>query len=307
MFRGDKMLHLDTISTEQVNPNSRNIDAKSTLEILKIINSEDHNIPGAIREELENIKILVDAVVDSFKKKGRLFYVGAGTSGRLGMLDAAECPPTFGTDREMVQGIIAGGNEALTQTVEWIEDSKSDGEKALLDKGITSKDILIAISASGHAPFVMGAMERAKKSGALVGLIICTTTTKDFPNTDIIVAVDAGPEILTGSTRMKAGTAQKMILNMITTTAMIKLGKVYNNLMVDLMPVNNKLVHRSKKIISIATGCSSVTAEKVFADSGNKPKVAITMILLNISKEKAEVLLNQNEGRISLAVQRYKG
>ncbi len=301
------MLHLDTISTEQVNPNSHNIDAKSTLEILEIINSEDHNIPGAIRKELENIKILVDLVVKAFKNNGRLFYVGAGTSGRLGMLDAAECPPTFGTDRKMVQGIIAGGNEALIKTVEWIEDSKSDGDKALLEKGITSKDILIAITASGHAPFVMGAMERAKKAGSVVGLIICNTTNKDFPNTDIKVAVDVGPEILTGSTRMKAGTAQKMILNMITTTAMIKLGKVYNNLMVDLMPVNNKLIHRSKKIITMATGCSSITAEKIFAASGNNPRIAIIMILLDTTKETAEILLNRNEGRISLAVQNYKG
>jgi N-acetylmuramic acid 6-phosphate etherase len=301
------MVHLDTLSTEQSNPNSYNIDAKNTIEILQIINNEDHIIPGAIKKELGNISVLVDAVVESFKGNGRLFYVGAGTSGRLGMLDAAECPPTFGTDKEMVQGIIAGDNKALTQTVEWIEDSETAGEKAIEDKCINSKDIVIAISASGHAPFVMGAMKKAKEKGAKVGLIICNTTDKYFPNTDIIVPVDVGPEILTGSTRMKSGTAQKMVLNMITTASMIKMGKVYNNLMVDLMPVNKKLIHRSKTIIRMATDCNKLTADRAFTQSGNKPKTAILMILLNIGKDEAEFLLNQNEESISLAVQKFKG
>jgi len=301
------MIHLDKLSTEQANPNSSNIDVKSTIEILQIINNEDHNIPDVIREELWNITKLVDLVVESFKRKGRLFYVGAGTSGRLGMLDAAECPPTFGTEKTMVQGIIAGGSKALTQTVEWIEDSEKDGEKAIENKCINSKDIVIAISASGYAPFVMGAMKKAKQKGAKVGLIICNTANKNYPNADIIVAVDVGPEILTGSTRMKSGTAQKMILNMITTAAMIKLGKVYNNLMVDLMPVNKKLIHRSKKIISMATGCNNIVADRFFSASGGKPKTAILMILLDLDKKTADILLKENGENISLAVQKYKG
>ena len=301
------MIQLETLSTEQPNPNSYNIDAKSTLEILKIINTEDHNIPGAINKELENIANVVDAVVESFRNDGRLFYVGAGTSGRLGILDAAECPPTFGTDQDMVQGIIAGGHKALTKTVEWIEDSQIDGEREIEKKEINSKDIVIGISASGHAPFVMGAMKKAKEKGAKVVLIICNTIDKDYPDANLIIAVDVGPEIITGSTRMKSGTAQKMVLNMITTASMIKLGKVYNNLMVELMPVNNKLIHRSKAIIRIATGCNSKRANQAFVESGENPKTAILMILLEIEKERANFLLNRNRGSISLAVQTYKG
>ncbi len=300
------MVHLDTLSTEQRNPNSYDIDSKSTLEIVRIINKEDHTIPGAIREELKNIAEIVDAVVASFRGNGRLFYVGAGTSGRLGMLDAAECPSTFGIDETMVQGIIAGGKEALTKTVGWVEDSNSDGESAIEEYGITARDIVIAISASGHAPFVMGAMKRAKEKGAKVGLIICNTVNKSYPDADMIVSVNVGPEILAGSTRMKSGTAQKMVLNMITTASMIKLGKVYNNLMVDLMPLNNKLVHRSKTIIRLATGCSSLRADRAFEESGRKPKTAILMVLLDMERGEAEQLLDRNEGRISLAVQMYK-
>lgn len=301
------MTHLETLITEQTNPNSQNIDAKTTLEILQIINTEDHIIPGVIKNELKNITIVVDAVVESFKKDGRLFYVGAGTSGRLGILDAAECPPTFGTDPQMIQGIIAGGREALTKTVEWAEDSQTDGEKIIEENGINSRDIVIAISASGYAPFVLGAMKKAKEKGAKVALIICNICEKKYPNADFIIAVDPGPEIIAGSTRMKAGTTQKMILNMITTASLIKLGKVYNNLMVDLMPVNKKLIHRSKSIIQLATGCSKRTANDVFIDSGMKPKTAILMILLDLKKSKAELILRRNNGSISLAIQNYRG
>ncbi len=302
----EKLADLETLVTEQQNPNSRNIDTKSTAEILQIINSEDQYIPRAVKKELDNISRVVDRVVEVFKRNGRLFYVGAGTSGRLGMLDASECPSTFGTDPEMVQGIIAGGNEALIKTVEWVEDKEEYGEKVIVEKGITNKDIVIGISASGYAPFVMGAMRKAKETGSDVAFISCNISGKPVPYADMVIALDVGPEIIAGSTRMKSGTAQKMVLNMITTASMIKLGKVYNNLMVDLKPVNSKLVQRSVNIIKLATGCSRETAEEVFKESGKRPKTAILMILLNVNRSKAETLLENSSGVISLAVGNYR-
>ena len=284
----EKLADLETLVTEQQNPNSRNIDTKSTAEILQIINSEDQYIPRAVKKELDNISRVVDRVVEVFKRNGRLFYVGAGT------------------DPEMVQGIIAGGNEALIKTVEWIEDKEEYGEKVIVEKGITNKDIVIGISASGYAPFVMGAMRKAKETGSDVVFISCNISGKPVPYADMVIALDVGPEIIAGSTRMKSGTAQKMVLNMITTASMIKLGKVYNNLMVDLKPVNSKLVQRSVNIIKFATGCSRETAEEVFEESGKRPKTAILMILLNVNRSKAETLLENSSGVISLAVGNYR-
>ena len=295
--------YLDDLTTEQPNPNSLGIDKKSTLEILKIINKEDKKVPLAIEKQMESIERVVDMVAEAFKKGGRLIYVGAGTSGRLGILDAAECPPTFGTPPEMVQGVIAGGKEALLRAVEWAEDKESEGEKALDLRGINEKDVVIGITASGHAPFVIGAMERARQVGAGVVALSCNKNSRIFSHADYRIYIDVEPEIVAGSTRMKSGTAQKLVLNMITTTAMIKLGKVYNNLMVDLVPVNKKLIRRSKRLIMLATGCDEATAGKAFEKSGNRPKTAIVMVLLGISKKKAEKLLQKNEGRIGLAVE----
>lgn len=297
---------LEGLTTEQRNPNSIGIDKKDTVSILKIINKEDKLVPLAVEREIKSIGRVVDIVVNAFKRGGRLFYVGAGTSGRLGVLDAAECPPTFGTDPEMVQAIIAGGREALVKAVEWAEDKEIEGKKEIDKRSFNSKDVLIGITASGQAPFVIGAMKGAREIGADVVALSCNEKSKTFNHADYIIHINVGPEIITGSTRMKSGTAQKLVLNMITTASMIKMGKVYNNLMVDLVPVNNKLVQRSKRIIMLATGCDETEAKKAFKESGSKPKTAIVMVLLGVNKETAEALLNKNEGRIGLAVDAYE-
>ena len=302
----DVAKHLDELTTEQPNPNSFGIDAKSTEEILAIINREDSKVPGAVHRAIPAIAEVIDVVVQRFKQGGRLFYVGAGTSGRLGVLDAAECPPTFGTPPEMVQGIIAGGADALVRAIEGAEDSEADGGDAVNGRRLNGRDVLIGITASGHAPFVIGAMKRARELGAPVAALSCNSNSRTFQHADYRIFIDVGPEIVAGSTRMKSGTAQKLVLNMITTTAMIKLGKVFNNLMVDLMPVNKKLVVRSKRLIQIATGCDPETAAQAFEDSGSRPKVAIVMVLLGIGLDQAQRLLQANEGRIGQALSAHR-
>ena len=248
--------HLAALTTERPNPRSRGIDTLSTIRILRVINREDRRVPRAVSRALPEVARLVDRVVQSFRRGGRLFYVGAGTSGRLGVLDASECPPTYGTPPEMVQGIIAGGREALVRSIEGAEDHEEDGAAVVKEEGIENRDVLVGITASGQAPYVIGAMRRAREIGATVAALSCNRNSRTFHHADICIHVAVGPEIVAGSTRMKAGTAQKLVLNMITTAAMIRLGKVYNNLMVDLTPVNNKLVIRSRRIIRLATGCS---------------------------------------------------
>ena len=237
------------MTTEQRNPNSFEIDTKSTLEILTIINKEDMTVPGAVTPAIPALSELVDEIVKAFKAKGRLFYIGAGTSGRLGVLDASECPPTFGVPSTMVQGIIAGGKQALTTAVEWVEDDEEAGVEALKQVEFSARDVLVGITASGQAPFVKSAMRYALSLGAVVGALACNRNSPIFENSTHRIFLDVGPEILTGSTRMKAGTAQKLVLNMITTTAMIKLGKVYNNYMVDLTPTNSKLQRRALRLV----------------------------------------------------------
>ncbi len=302
----DVARYLDELTTEQPNPNSLGIDTKSTKDILEIINREDSKVPEAIRRQIPAIAEVIDVVVEHFKQGGRLLYVGAGTSGRLGVLDAAECPPTYGTRPEMVQGINAGGREALVRSIEGAEDSETDGADAVDHRKTNARDVLIGITASGHAPFVIGAMKRARELGAAVVALSCNSNSKTFQYADYRLFIDVGPEIVAGSTRMKSGTAQKLVLNMITTTAMIKLGKVFNNLMVDLMPVNKKLVVRSKRLIQIATGCDPEIAARAFEDSGSRPKVAIVMVLLGIGRDQAQQLLQANEGRIGKALAAYK-
>ena len=294
---------LGRLVTEQQNPASLGIDTKGTAEILRIINREDARVPEAVGRAIEDIAALVDAVVERFQAGGRLFYVGAGTSGRLGVLDAAEGPPTFGTDPEMVQGIIAGGTEALTRSVEGAEDRASDGEAAVEARALGARDALIGITASGQAPFVLGAMKRARALGALVGAIGCNRDSRIFAHADHRVLLEVGPEIVTGSTRMKSGTAQKLVLNMVSTASMIRLGKVYNNLMVDLRPVNAKLVERSRRIVRMATDCDQEAAERAFEASGRRPKIAIVMVLLAVGREEAEHLLERGEGRIGPALE----
>jgi N-acetylmuramic acid 6-phosphate etherase len=304
-MESDVAKYLDELTTEQPNPRSLGIDTKSTTEILEIINREDATVPEVIRRQIPAVAEVVEVVVERFRRGGRLFYVGAGTSGRLGVLDAAECPPTFGTPPELVQGIIAGGADALVRAIEGAEDSGEDGAKAVEERGVGARDVLIGITASGHAPYVLRAMKRAGELGAAVVALSCNRNSKTFACADYRLFIDVGPEIVAGSTRMKSGTAQKLVLNMITTTAMIKLGKVFNNLMVDLMPVNEKLVVRSKRLIQMATGCDAETADRVFEDSGRRPKVAIVMVLLGVSGEQARQVLQANEGRIGQALESH--
>ncbi len=298
--------YLDELTTEQPNPRSAGIDKKTTLEILKVINAEDKTVPFAIEKQLTVIARVVEALVTCFQNGGRLFYVGAGTSGRLGVLDAAECPPTFGVPREMVQGIIAGGLEALVRSVEWAEDKETDGAEEVDRRAVGPADFLIGITASGQAPFVIGAMKRAQELGVKVGALSCNKRSRTFQHADYAICIDVGPEIVSGSTRMKSGTAQKLVLNMITTTAMIRLGKIYNNLMVDLVPVNSKLVRRSKRLIRMAAGCGEARAERAFEESGRRVKTAIVMVLLSVDRAAAEKLLERSEGRIATAVDNYR-
>ncbi len=297
---------LDLFTTEQRNEKSAHIDEMSVREIVEVINNEDKTVPYAVEKQLDTITALIEDVVASFKQGGRLFYIGAGTSGRLGVLDASECPPTFGVSPTMVQGLIAGGREALVKSIENAEDEVESGEQALESVNFTSKDVLVGITASGQAPYVLGAMIKARNMGSVVGAISCNKGSKTFEHATHSIYLDVGPEVVTGSTRMKAGTAQKLVLNMITTTSMIRLGKVFHNLMVDLTPVNKKLVERSKRLIRQATGCSREVAEKAFNESGRKPKIAIIMVLLDISREDAELLEKNNKRPISEILKQYK-
>jgi len=294
---------LESYTTEQRNARSMDIDTRSTLEILTIINDEDHAVPAAVRRAIPAIAALVDDVVAALRAGGRLVYIGAGTSGRLGVLDASECPPTYSTPPEMVQGLIAGGRDALTRSIEGAEDHPEQGVEDLRALGFSRKDVLVGITASGQAPYVLGAMRWARQAGAVVAALSCNANSRTFELAVHRIHLDVGPEVVTGSTRMKAGTAQKLALNMITTASMIRLGKVFHNLMVDVRPVNRKLVARSKRIIRQATGCTPEQAQEAFEGSGRKPKTAILMLLLGVDRARAEELERRAEGRISMALE----
>jgi len=289
-------------TTEQRNDASSDIDAKSSVEIVAIINKEDKKVPAAIEKILPEIAALVDDIVLAFKNGGRLIYIGAGTSGRLGILDASECPPTYGVDPRMVQGLIAGGREALTRSIEAAEDRAEEGVSELKNLGFGKNDVLVGITASGQAPYVLGALEYAVNLGAVTGAISCNADSKTFNFAKHRLYVNVGPEVVTGSTRMKSGTAQKLILNMLTTASMIRIGKVYKNLMVDLRPVNHKLILRSIRLIREVTGCSEEAARRALEDSNKRPKTAIVMVLLGTDREKAEKLLEKADGHISLII-----
>ena len=292
--------------TEQRNPASYQIDTKTTAEILTIINNEDKKVPEAVSQAIPQLTQLVDCAVAVFKKGGRLFYLGAGTSGRLGVLDASECPPTYGVSPDMVQGFIAGGDAALRRSIEGAEDDENHGVDQLRSAGFSAADMLVGITASGSAPYVLGALRYARSLGSPTGAISCNKDSRTFELANYPIYLPVGPEIVTGSTRMKSGTAQKLALNMITTTAMIRLGKVYNNFMIDLMPVNAKLVERSKRLINEITGCGEERAARIFEDSGRKIRTAVIMASLQISKEEAEALLKQGNGNINHALDTYK-
>ena len=289
--------------TEQRNPRSNNIDTLSTLKILKLINREDRKPALAVQKELKKIAEAVEIVVKAFENSGRLFYLGAGTSGRLGVLDAAECPPTFGTDPKQIRSIIAGGYRTLIRSREGVEDNSKAGALDLKKVKLSKVDVVIGIAASKRTPYVLGALQYAKKIDSKTIFIYCNPNFKTNFRADVEICPEVGPEVITGSTRMKAGTAQKMVLNMISTAAMIKLGKVYQNLMVDLQATSQKLVERSKRTIMLVTGVNYRTAEKYLKLSGGSVKIALVMILGKCSKTEALARLKQAGGFVRQALE----
>ncbi|MDC9590367.1 N-acetylmuramic acid 6-phosphate etherase [Xenorhabdus sp. XENO-10] len=295
-------IDLNNMITESRNPSSTHIDTLSTLDMLRVINDEDKKVAIAVEKNLPQIADLVDKVAETFRQGGRLIYIGAGTSGRLGILDASECPPTYGTKPEQVIGLIAGGHQAILQAVENAEDNRQLGINDLKVLHFSQRDILIGIAASGRTPYVLGAMEYAKSVGATIACICCNPDSPMTQLADIAITPIVGPEVVTGSSRMKAGTAQKLILNMITTGAMIRTGKVYGNLMVDVEATNAKLIERQKNIVMTATECSKEIAEQALSACSGHSKTAIVMILSGVSAEEAKALLAKHQGFIRPAM-----
>ncbi|WP_284644947.1 N-acetylmuramic acid 6-phosphate etherase [Paenibacillus silviterrae] len=298
---------IQSLITEQPNERTKQIDQLPTEQILTLINDEDRLIADAIRGLIPQLTQAVDRIVESFRKGGRLFYIGAGTSGRIGILDASECPPTYGTPPSMVQGIIAGGFQAIKDPVEGAEDSEELGASDIDKHGVDANDVVVGIAASGRTPYVLGAMKRAKALGAGVVGICNNHDTPMSALADIKLEAVVGPEVVLGSTRMKAGTSQKLILNMLTTASMIRMGKVYGNLMVDLQPSNVKLVHRAKRIITMATGASEDVVEKAFNEAGGQVKTAIVMILGEVDCHKATEALAATDGFVRKALEKLRG
>lgn len=292
------MIDLSKIKTEKVNPNTRNFSSMSIRESIEIMNEEDLKSVECIKEQFDNIEKLISKTSNILRKGGRIIYAGAGTSGRLGVLDAVECPPTFGVDYNTVVGLIAGGDNAFVKAKEGAEDSKEEGKKDLEKINFSQKDILIGIAASGRTPYVIGAIEYAKSIGASTGSIACTTESEIGKISDYPVEVVPGPEVLTGSTRLKAGTSTKLVLNMISTISMKNLGKVYKNYMVDLKLSNNKLSTRAINILTEVTSCSVEEAQEKLKVTDGNVKLAIVMILFNLDKEDAQDRLNESNGHI---------
>lgn len=295
-------LNLGKLTTESRNQNTLDIDQVSTLEMVKKINDEDKKVAIAVEKELPQIAKAIDSIVGRMKKGGRLIYIGAGTSGRLGILDASECPPTYGVSEELVQGIIAGGQEAIFRAKEGAEDSKELAIIDLKDKNINENDTIVGLAASGRTPYVIGGLEYANEIGALTVSVTCNKDSGVAKVSQISIAPVVGPEAVTGSTRLKSGTAQKLVLNMLSTGTMIKMGKVYGNLMVDVKATNEKLVERSKKIVCEATGVSIQESEEVLKETDFDVKLAIFMILSNLEKEVAKEKLENSNGYIKEAL-----
>lgn len=295
-------MNLEKLLTEERNLSTINIDRQSSLEIVELINQEDQKIASAIQNILPEIARTVDSIVVALQAGGRLFYLGAGTSGRMGILDAAECPPTYGTHPELVQGLIAGGTQAILRAVEGAEDSDTLAAEELGRKQLNSSDILIGIAASGRTPYVIGGLRYAKSIGCQTISLTCTPDSEMGRIAGQSLTVLTGPEVIMGSTRMKAGTAQKMVLNMLTTATMIGLGKVYSNLMVDVQATNLKLKERAKRIVTIATGVSYSQAEETLTAANGSSKLAIIMILAGVSSEEASQLLKGADGFVAKAL-----
>ena len=293
---------LSTLITEQRNPNSMHVDSLSALEIVQLMNQEDKQVPLAIEKCLPLIAQAVERIVAAFQQGGRLVYIGAGTSGRLGVLDASECPPTFGVSPEMVKGIIAGGERALRHPIEGAEDSKAQAVVDLQTIQFSSKDVLVGIAASGRTPYVIGALEYAKSLGSVTVSIASNPNSAMANIVDIAIDTIVGPEVLTGSSRLKSGTAQKLVLNMLTTASMILMGKCYQNLMVDVQASNEKLKARAIRIVMQATDCDKALAEETLKLADQNAKLAIMMILSGLDRAQAETLLEKHQGKLQLAL-----
>ena len=293
---------LSTLITEQRNPNSMHVDSLSALEIVQLMNEEDKQVPLAIEKCLPQIAQAVECIVSAFQQGGRLVYIGAGTSGRLGVLDASECPPTFGVSPEMVKGIIAGGERALRHPIEGAEDSKEQAVVDLQTIQFSSKDVLVGIAASGRTPYVISALEYAKSLGSVTVSIASNPNSAMANIVDIAIDTVVGPEVLTGSSRLKSGTAQKLVLNMLTTASMILMGKCYQNLMVDVQASNEKLKARAIRIVMQATDCNKALAEETLKQADQNAKLAIMMILSGLDRAQAETLLEKHQGKLQLAL-----
>ena len=294
-------MNLNHILTEKRNPQTLNIDELSSLEIVKKINEEDHQVPQAINKVLPVIALLVDEIVSAFKQGGRLIYIGAGTSGRLGVLDASECVPTFGTPAEQVIGIIAGGDKALRHALEGAEDNKKQAMEDLKAINLSNKDILVGIAASGRTPYTLSALAYANSLGTVTGCVVNSPQSPMEQEAKYAIVAESGPEVVTGSTRMKAGTAQKLVLNMLTTASMIQIGKVYSNLMVDVQPTNDKLVQRAKNIIAELTGVSPEEAAESL-QTYKTPKAAILALLTSTEGDEVHRLLDKHDGHLKKAI-----
>ena len=289
--------NLSKLITEQRNPNSTDIDLKSIEDILQIFHEEDGKALTAVEAESASIAQGIRLITEAFRRGGRLFYIGAGTSGRLGVLDASECPPTFSTPLSMVQGIIAGGDQALRRSVEAAEDKPDAGAQAIRDHGITDLDVVVGIASSGRTPYVHGALEEAHRIGAKTIFLCCTPPADKLRAfVDVFIAPVVGPEIITGSTRLKAGTATKLVLNMLTTVSMIQIGKVHNNLMVDIQASNAKLVDRGARIIMEVAGTDYATAQTALERADGSAKTAIIMLVKGVNRREAVALLERNDG-----------
>lgn len=297
---------LAQMTTEQRNPRSMNIDCLSAIEIVQLINQEDQLVAKAVEKCVPHIATAVEKIEHAFLNGGRLVYIGAGTSGRLGVLDASECPPTYGVPPEMVVGIIAGGERALRHPIEGAEDNREQGKADLQAVDFCEKDVLVGIAASGRTPYVIGALEYAKSLGATTVSIASNAHSAMAQIADIAIETVVGAEVLTGSSRMKSGTAQKLVLNMLTTASMIRIGKCYQNLMVDVQASNEKLKARAIKIVMEATECSKEVAEATLKQADNHAKLAIMMILSNLDKAEAEKLLAESQGKLRLAITNHR-
>ena len=298
------MIALEKLTTEQRNPATEHIDELPTLDMVALMNAEDKKVAEAVEKILPQIARAIDLIAEKLQKGGHLFYMGAGTSGRLGILDAVECPPTYGTDYELVQGLIAGGATAIFQAKEGAEDDPALGRADLEEAGFAAKDVLVGIAASGRTPYVKGGLAYAKELGATAIALACAEQAEIAELSDLALLPVTGPEVVTGSTRMKAGTAQKMVLNMLSTGTMVKLGKVYGNLMVDVKATNEKLTERALRIVMAAAGCQRKEAEAALRRAGGQAKLAILIALTGCSPAEGRLQLGMAQGHLAKALKR---